>query len=171
LNSAPGLMRDNYGFMHLPGYEASRWDKLLDEAEAQEAAEPGFRIIATDKSAEAVEAAKKNAVAAGVDRYIEFDVCDFRDTEVPEGGGIVIMNPEYGERLGDVRFLGEVYQAIGDFLKNKCQGYNGFIFTGNLDLAKQVGLRTFKRLTFFSAKIECKLLGYQLYAGSKKQNK
>lgn len=171
LNSAPGLMRDNYGFMHLPDFEQARWDSLLDEAEASENGELDFRIIATDKSAEAVEAAKKNAAAAGVDRYIEFDVCDFRDTEVPEGGGIVIMNPEYGERLGDVRYLGEVYQAIGDFFKQKCQGYNGFIFTGNLDLAKQVGLRTFKRLTFFSAKIECKLLGYQLYSGSKKSGK
>jgi len=171
LNSAPGLMRDNYGFMHLPDFSQERWDKLLDEAEADEDGELNFRIIATDKSAEAVEAAKKNAVAAGVDRYIEFGVCDFRETEVPEGGGIVIMNPEYGERLGDVRFLGAVYQAIGDFFKKKCQGYNGFIFTGNLDLAKQVGLRTFKRLTFFSAKIECKLLGYQLYSGSKKAAK
>ncbi|MCG8530967.1 MAG: class I SAM-dependent RNA methyltransferase [Desulfovibrionales bacterium] len=168
LNSAPGLMRENFGFMHLPDFDQSRWDRLLDEAESGEKGELAFRIIATDKNPEAVEAAKKNAAAAGVDRYIEFDVCDFRETEVPEGGGIVIMNPEYGERLGDVRFLGDVYQAIGDFFKKKCQGYNGFIFTGNLDLAKQVGLRTFKRLTFFSAKIECKLLGYHLYAGSKK---
>lgn len=168
LNSAPGLMRDNFGFMHLPGYDQSRWDKLLDEAESAEKGELNFRIIATDKDPDAIEAAKKNAVAAGVDRYIEFDVCDFRDTEVPEGGGIVIMNPEYGERLGDVRFLGDVYQAIGDFFKNKCQGYSGFIFTGNMDLAKKVGLRTFKRVTLFSAKIECRLLGYELYSGTKK---
>lgn len=171
LNSAPGLMRENFGFMHLPDFSQERWDMLLSEAEAEELGALDFRIIATDQSAEAIEAARKNAIAAGVDRYIEFGVCDFRETEIPDGGGIVIMNPEYGERLGDVRYLGEVYKAIGDFFKQKCQGYDGFIFTGNLDLAKQVGLRTFKRITFFSAKIECKLFGYQLYSGSKKASK
>jgi putative N6-adenine-specific DNA methylase len=73
------------------------------------------------------------------------------------------MNPEYGERMGEEEKLEVVYKEIGDFMKQKCSGYLGYIFTGNLDLAKKVGLRTKSRTTFFNGKIECRLLEYELY--------
>ena len=95
------------------------------------------RIIATDINKEAVEAAKKNAATAGVERLIEFDVCDYAETTVPEGKGIVILNPEYGERMGMIKELENVYKGIGNLFKQKCKGYTGYIFTGNPDLAKR----------------------------------
>jgi putative N6-adenine-specific DNA methylase len=79
-----------------------------------------------------------------------------------------MLNPSYGVRLGEVKKLAGVYEGIGDFFKQKCQGYRGYIFTGNPDLAKRVGLRTRRRLTFFNSEIECRLLEYDLYAGSRK---
>jgi putative N6-adenine-specific DNA methylase len=82
---------------------------------------------------------------------------------------VVILNPEYGERLGEVEELKKTYREIGDFFKKKCNGYSGYIFTGNLDLAKQVGLRTKRRIPFFNGPIECRLLEYDLYEGSKKR--
>ncbi|WP_419786463.1 THUMP domain-containing class I SAM-dependent RNA methyltransferase [Pseudodesulfovibrio sp.] len=168
VNGAPGLLRDHFAFMALPDYDSARWNELLDQAE--DAENPNFsgRIIATDHDPEAIEAARDNARAAGVGDFIEFGVCDFRETEVPEGPGIVMLNPEYGERLGQVDQLGQVYKGIGDFFKKSCSGKTGFIFTGNLKLAKQVGLRTKTRRTFFNAKIECRLLEYELYDGTRK---
>jgi len=168
MNGAPGLLRDHFAFMAVPTYDPDRWDSLV--ADAEEAENPDFRgrIIATDHDPEAVEAARHNARAAGVGDFIEFAVCDFRKTEVPDGPGIVMLNPEYGERLGDAAQLGAVYKAIGDFFKQSCPGKTGFIFTGNLKLAKQVGLRTKSRRTFFNAKIECRLLEYELYDGTRK---
>ena len=72
---------------------------------------PGLRIIATDYSARAIENSKKNAIAAGVANLIEFSVCDFADTEIPpDVPGIFYVNPEYGERLGDMKELEETYQ-------------------------------------------------------------
>lgn len=168
LNSAPGLMRDNYSFMHVPGYDPADWDALLDEAEANEAGELTIRIIATDIDRPTAEAAYKNAKAAGVERYIEFGVGDFSQTPLPVEAGLVIMNPPYGERLGDKELLGEMYRSIGDFFKNRCQGYMGYVFTGNPDLAKQVGLRTKRKIPFYTAKIECRLLEYELYDGTRK---
>ena len=82
---------------------------------------------------------------------------------------MVILNPEYGERMGKIEELKETYKRIGDFFKKRCQGYMGYIFTGNFDLAKQVGLRTKKRLPFYNANIECRLLEYDLYEGSRKR--
>src|SRR4030042_1241365 len=129
------------------------------------------KIIATDIRPEAIQAARQNAGAAGVESWIEFGVGDFAATPIPEGKGVVILNPEYGERLGRLKELGEVYKGSGEFFKIKCQGYRGFIFTGNLDLAKKVGLKARRRIPFFNSNIECRLLEYELYEGSRRGEK
>ncbi len=169
MNGAPGLLRDNFAFMHIPGYDPAVWDDLIDAAEDAENPDIPGRIIATDHDPAAIEAAIDNARIAGVGDFIEFDTCDFTETEIPEGPGIVMLNPEYGERLGEVEELKAVYKGIGDFFKQRCGGKTGFIFTGNSKLAKRVGLRTKSRRIFFNAKIECRLLEYELYAGTRKQ--
>lgn len=170
LNRAPGLLRNNYGFMHLKGFDESLWDELRTGAKKEAKKTLDCRIIATDISKEAVEAAKKNAATAGVEHLIEFDVCDYAETIVPEGKGIVIFNPEYGERMGMIKELENVYKGIGDLFKQKCKGYTGYIFTGNPDLAKKVGLRAKRKIRFFNGAIECRLLEYELYEGSRKKN-
>lgn len=169
LNRAPGLLRTNFGFMHLIGYDEGQWNALRDEARKTMRKELPARIIATDIDPTAVEAAKKNATTAGVDRLIEFGVCDFAETTVPAGGGAVVMNPEYGERLGDAEQLEALYAGIGDFLKQKCQGYRGYVFTGNPALAKKIGLKTKRKIPFWNGGIECRLLEYDVYLGTKRE--
>ncbi|WP_207260869.1 THUMP domain-containing protein [Desulfovibrio sp. Huiquan2017] len=168
MNGAPGLLRDNFAFMRVIGFEPEAWDEMLGAAEDSEIPEIKGRIIATDHDPEAIEAARDNARLAGVGDFIEFSVCDFTRTEVPEGPGVVMLNPEYGMRLGDMAELKTVYRGIGDFFKQHCGGKTGFIFTGNMDLAKCVGLRTKRRRVFWNAKIECRLLEYELYEGTRK---
>ena len=173
LNRASGMLRDNYGFMHLKGFKESLWNDLRAQAKKEAKKTLDCRIIATDIRREAIEAAKKNAATAGVEHLIEFAVCDYSETPIPyvegpDGGGIVILNPEYGERMGKIRELENVYKGIGDYFKQKCRGYTGYIFTGNLDLAKKVGLRAQRRVQFFNGAIECRLLEYELYEGSRK---
>ncbi|MGD0915197.1 MAG: class I SAM-dependent RNA methyltransferase [Thermodesulfobacteriota bacterium] len=169
LERAPGLLRNNYGFMHLKGFDESSWKDLRKKARAVSKKNLNGKIIATDISPEAIEAAKKNAATAGVEQWIEFRACDFSETPIPEGGGAVILNPEYGERMGKIEELKETYERIGDFFKKKCGGYVGYIFTGNLDLAKKVGLKTKRRIPLFNGPIECRLLEYDLYEGSRKR--
>lgn len=167
-NSRPGLFRDNYAFMHLQGYDEEIYYKEQDLLEEQIIDVPDLRIIATDYSDMAIINAKKNAVAAGVASLIEFDVCDFAETEVPVGEkGIFIVNPEYGDRLGNVDELEETYSRIGDFMKQKCGGYYGYVFTGNLELAKKIGLKAKRRIEFYNGTIDCRLLEYELYEGSR----
>ncbi len=170
-DKCPGLFRMNYGFMHILGYDETVFfterRKLKDKAKK----ETGFKIIATDLSADAVDIAQKNAKTAGVDHLIDFSVCDFADTEVPEDTGIVMFNPEYGERLGVHSKLEATYARMGDFMKKKCLGYRGYIFTGNPDLAKKIGLRPSRRIEFYNGKLDCRLLEYELYEGSKREPK
>jgi putative N6-adenine-specific DNA methylase len=157
--------------MHIKGFNGPLWNSLRAQAKGKAKKTLGVRIIATDIRGEAVDAAKKNAATAGVEHLIEFSVCDYSETTVPDGGGIVILNPEYGERMGKVRELEGVYKGIGDFFKQKCIGYSGHIFTGNLDLVKKVGLRAKRKIPFFNGGIECRLLKYELYGGSRKDIK
>jgi len=124
-------------------------------------------IIASDISSEAIEIAKLNARTAGVEHLIKFEVCDFAETTIPVGQGVIMFNPEYGERLGTHGKLEMTYARIGDFLKKECQGYRGYVFTGNPDLAKKIGLRASRRFEFFNGKLDCRLLQYELYEGSK----
>jgi putative N6-adenine-specific DNA methylase len=79
-----------------------------------------------------------------------------------------MFNPEYGERLGDETELQSTYARIGDFLKKRCKGKNGYVFTGNLELAKSIRLKPSRRIEFFNAKIDCRLLEYEMYAGTKR---
>lgn len=168
LGKAPGLLRDNFGFMHLSGFDEGLWKGLRQGAAEKAKKVLTHRIIATDSNPEAVDSARKNAKAAGVANLIDFRVCDFADTLVPPGRGVVLLNPGYGERMGKEEELAPVYTGIGDFFKKRCNGYRGYIFTGNPGLAKKVGLRTKRRIPFFSGPIECRLLEYELYEGSRK---
>lgn len=163
----PGLYRDNYSFMHVIGYDPKEYMTLLDEMKSS-IIETDTRFIATDISRDAIDISKVNAKMAGVEEMIEFAVCDFAETEIPEQPGVVFFNPEYGERLGESSELEETYGRIGDFMKKKCKGYLGYIFTGNLDLAKKIGLKASRRIEFYSAKLDCRLLEYELYAGTRR---
>jgi putative N6-adenine-specific DNA methylase len=168
-NTRPGLFRNNYGFMHLLHYDEDVYLKEMDVLDKQIIDLPGLKIIATDYSDVAIANAKKNAIAAGVAKMIEFSLCDFADTEVPQGEqGVMFINPEYGERLGEELELEQTYKRIGDFMKQQCKGYFGYVFTGNLDLAKKIGLKAKRRIEFYTSTIDCRLLEYELYEGTRK---
>ena len=168
----PGLYRSNYGFMHLVGYDEQTYDAAYRNLEQQVIEIPGLKIVATDISDDAIYVSKVNAGIAGVEELIEFGVCDFQETVVPENGnGAVYFNPEYGDRLGEEVELETTYGLIGDFLKKQCKGYMGYIFTGNLELAKKIGLKPKKRIEFFTGKIDCRLLEYELYSGTREAKK
>ena len=165
LKRSPGQLRPNYGIKHILGFDEDRWNELRNELKQESLKDfPAHsRILATDIDKRALDAAQKNAKTAGVDHLIEFRQCDFRDTEVPYGDGIVVFNPPYGERIGQDQELNALYKTIGDFFKQDCGGKWGYVFTGNFDLAKKVGLRTSQRIEFYNSTIECRLLEYELY--------
>jgi len=168
-NRAPGLYRMNYGFMHILGYNEEDFFAERRILKDQVIKNIDLKIVASDLSEDAVEVTRRNAKTAGVDTLIEFEVCDFELTPVPEDGkGVVVFNPEYGERLGVHSKLELTYKRMGDFMKTKCKGYSGYIFTGNPDLAKKIGLKAAKKVEFYNGKLDCRLLEYELYDGSRR---
>ena len=225
INRAPGNFKSHFGFMALKGYRITIpgeragnsvrqrfgaspeqiWKEMVATARAEERRDGIPPIIATDISAEAVEEAHMNAIAAGVAEYITFYACDFADTKIPapdlslaetqrrgegceesnaseatplssslsapprlcerktEGCGIIFLNPEYGERLGADTDLEPLYRRIGDFLKQKCTGYTGCVFTANDQMSRKIGLRSSRRIPFYSGPLDCRLIIFDLY--------
>lgn len=166
-NRRPGLQRMNYAFMHFIGYDEQIFfeERRVIKEKTQKTEIP--RIIASDISEQAIEVTKMNARTAGVEHLLEYEVCDFAETTIPEGKGVIMFNPEYGERLGEHAKLEITYKRIGDFMKNDCKGYRGYVFTGNPELAKKIGLQASRRFEFFNGKLDCRLLQYELYDGTK----
>jgi 23S rRNA G2445 N2-methylase RlmL len=171
-NRRPGLYRKNYSYMHFLGYDASVHKKEFALIKSQVKEIPGLVVVASDNREDAIAISKVNAGMAGVERLIRFQLGDFENTDVPEGeSGVIYFNPEYGERMGEVSALEPTYARIGDFLKKKCQGYMGYIFTANLELAKKIGLKASRKIEFYTAKLDCRLLEYELYSGTKREAK
>jgi 23S rRNA G2445 N2-methylase RlmL len=171
-NRVPGLYRSNYSFMHLQGFEKEMYENEFEKIQAQVEENPSLKITVSDISEDAINVAKVNAGMAGVEDMLTYEVCDFQQTILPEvAGSIIIFNPEYGDRLGEEIELEETYALMGDFMKKKCKGYTGYIFTGNLELAKKIGLKPKRRIEFFTSKIDCRLLEYELYAGTREVKK
>lgn len=164
---APASLRNNFGFMHILGFNNDVYQQVRSEAKQQVRKELKGQIIATDHDFGAVVAAKRNAQTAGLDHLIEFETCDFSDTRIPDGDGVVVFNPPYGERIGHPDELIPLYRKIGDFLKSRCPGKTGYVFTANNKLTKNVGLRASSRTPFFNSTLECRLLEFELYKGSR----
>jgi len=189
INRAPGSFKSHFGFMALKGYGQTIpgehagtsvrqrfgaspeqiWKDMVATARAHERKEGLPLIVATDIDPEAVETARMNAIAAGVSEYITFGECDFAATKLPPPPGVIFMNPEYGERLGEGKDLEPLYSRIGDFLKQKCIGYTGCILTGNLEMSRKIGLRSVRRVPFFNGPIECRMVVFDLYEGSQRE--
>ena len=158
---APGLRR-RFGFERWPDFDAALWHRVRGEAESQVRRAPA-EIRASDLSGAAVEIARANAGRAQVSDAIRFETADVRALAPPSPPGVILFNPPYGERLGEADSLKSLYREIGDLLKRRCKGFTAWIFTGNPELAKSVGLHASRRIELFNGPIECRLLKYELY--------
>jgi len=171
MNCAPGLLRcgdvasgkPGFGFQRWLGFDRKLWGRLIDEAKSQILNEFPGRVLGYDISREAVKIASQNAERAGLEKHIRFARGDALNLNPPGNRGVIVCNPPYGERLGQLDELKLLYKRFGDVLKQQCTGYTAYLFTGSLKLAKCIGLRTTKRFTLYNGPIECRLLKYELF--------
>ena len=167
LGLAPGLNRDYYGFLGWKGHDTETWQALRDEASKQKVDDGVYHqldIRGYDASIRSVKAARQNVQSAAVDRYVKIQQQKIEDCPKPEGmeKGMVVVNPPYGERLGDAKELVYVYADLGECLRQNYAQWSAYVFTGNEDLAKHVGLRAHKTNTLFNGAIKCKLFHYKI---------
>lgn len=164
-NFAPGLLRSSFGFTKWLGHRPELWEKLIKEAQDKIIKDPEKlpKIVGYDQDSKAIAVALSNLEKAGLKGRVHFEQRALSTCEPVSAQGILVTNPPYGERMGDVEKLKFLYQELGDIMKNKFKGWHGYIFTSNPDLAKAVGLRTSRRFVLFNGSLECRLLKYDLY--------
>jgi putative N6-adenine-specific DNA methylase len=159
---APGLQR-TFGFERWLDFDERLWRKLVREAENAIHKIPVGLVTGYDRDSRALKLAGRNAAKAGFDGQLHYFHAELEAFQ-PEGErGVVIINPPYGKRLGEDDDLRELYCRIGDILKKRCRGWTGYVLTGNLELAKYIGLKASRRFVLFNGPIECRLLRYELY--------
>ena len=173
LNMAPGLKRDYYGFTHWKGHQADLWQRLL--VEAKKGIKPiedlTIRFIGYDASRDAVAAARQNIHSAGLQDIITIEQKNFAescqalgDSDHPFAAesGLVIVNPPYGERLGEKRELEHLYSEMGECWREHFPDWRIALFTANDELIRHIGLRAHRSNSFFNGAIKCKLHQYQI---------
>ena len=163
LRIAPGILRPNFGFQRWLGFDRPLWDRLVEEARQGMLAALPAPVYGSDISHSAIAMAHENARRAGVGELISLGRSEIAELAPPPGPGILIFNPPYGKRLGEAEALKPLYKEIGDVLKQRCKGYTAYLFTGNLELAKSVGLKAARRIVLYNGPIECRLLKYEMY--------
>ncbi len=164
---APGLLRERWGFSRWRQHDPSTWEALL--VEARQRRDTGLAkalpVWGYDRDARAIRGALINAGGAGVAKLIHFECGDLNQVAAPEGRGLVMANPPYGERLGDLPELESLYAQLGDMLKQRFEGWKAAVFTGNSELGKRMGLRARKINAFYNGALQCKLLGFSVESG------
>lgn len=165
-NIPPNLMRKEFAFERWTDWDVELFEKI-EESLLKKTRDFHHRILGFDKSPSAVAKAIENTKSAHLDEFITIKHEDFFKTQ--KGGDKhlhMVFNPPYGERL-DID-MENFYKSIGDTLKQNYPGTTAWFITSNLEALKHVGLRPSRKIKLFNAKLESKLVKYDIYEGSKK---
>lgn len=165
-NFAPGLLRTGFGFQDWNGYDESLFRQLYSDCWDRVTSDFAYQIIGADISGKSIRIAQDNAKRAQLEGKIRFENTSLENFTPPDGDGVVVMNPPYGERMkkDDIEAF---YGMIGDQLKKNFVGYSAWILSANKDAIKRIGLRTSERQTLYNGPLECKFHRYDMYRGSK----
>ena len=166
---APGLQRERFGFHAWKGFDAVLWDRLVAEARARRQAglaRPLPEIRGYDKDARAVAAAKENIEAIGLQEVVRVSAKPLSALKQPTHReippGLILTNPPYGERWGEIDELRPLYKALGELAKAEFPGWTLGVFTGNPDLAGELRLRSDKTYNLYNGTIPARLLMFSL---------
>lgn len=167
----PTEARKEFAFMRWKNFDRTLFDNIQKTIDADACSrsnnKPAHMVLGCDIDKSRLAQARLNAERAGVADLIHFEKADFFNNDPPAGPGTLVMNPPYGERL-PIAEAEAFYRALGDTLKQKYAGYRAFILTGNLKAAKKLGIRSSARTILYNGPIECRLLEYEMYSGSRK---
>lgn len=173
-NIAPGLTRKKYGFEKLSFHDETLWQGVIDDAlqkktEGLQHAMPEIRGY--DINHKVLDAAAANISAAGLEDYIRLsrkNAAEFKKpTHTNIDSGLLICNPPYGERLGEIEALRHDYQVLGQVVKAELAGWQVGIFTGNKELAQEMRLRPKRRYKLFNGKIPSELVLFDIQGGER----
>ncbi len=167
LNIAPGILRREFGFERWRDFDTKIWNDVREEAESLKKKEIDFPITGVDLSSMMFSHAKENATEAGILKHISFKNMSFENYTPESVPGIILINPPYGGRITSNDLL-QLYKSVGDQFKKKYAGWKAFVFTANQEAGKNIGLKPSRKIPLFNGKLECRLLKFEMYLGTKR---
>jgi len=165
----PGKFRKYFGFQRWKDFDADMFEKIKLECDGK-IGPSGVKIIGSDISEQTLQYARTNVEAAGLSDVISLEISDFKNLKSIDNKGYVFLNPPYGERLQPLE-IDQLYGMIGTTLKHNFPGTTVWLITSNKESLKHVGLKPKEKHTLFNGALECILLKYEMYQGTKKREK
>ncbi len=161
-NVPAGVFRNRFGFEFLPDFDGAVWKQVKKEADGRIRKLPKGLIAGSDVSAEAVRAARTNLMGRHDGNNVSVERADFRKLSVVEGD-VIVTNPPYGIRMGRDENLEVFYKNFGDFLKQKCKDSAAFVYFGERDYIKKIGLKASWKKPIKTGGLDGRLVKYEMY--------
>jgi putative N6-adenine-specific DNA methylase len=166
----PGYRR-GFGFEKLRNFDATAWKRIRSQAEAGMRPGASAGIFGSDLYGEALKLARENLAAAELLDAVVLKQANALEISAPSGPGVLVTNPPYGVRLGELEQLAGFYPLLGNVLKQRFAGWRVYIFTADLRLPKLIGLKPSKRTPLFNGPLECRLYAFEIVAGAMRREK
>ena len=170
LNIQPGIAR-SFGFEKLLNFDAALWQNMKNAAIAAQLPVKPLEIYGSDLYGDAMKTASRNLQEAGLSECVVLKQANALEISAPAPHGTLVANLPYGERMGELEELAELYPKLGDALKKKFGGWTAYLFTADKAILKLMRLSPSKRTPLFNGAIECRLLEYKIVSGSNRPNK
>lgn len=161
-NTPAGRFREHFGFEQLPDFEPDAWRKVEREAMTQIKPLQSDLISGSDMDPQAIAIARKNLASFPDGHNVELSTSRFQD--IPALKNVTIVaNPPYGIRLGDKKGVSGLMKEFGDFLKQRCTGSTAYIYFGDKDMVKKLGLKPEYKMPLKNGGLDGRLCKYDLY--------
>lgn len=158
-NIAPGYNRE-FLSEEWPWINKNIWDQVREEAEDLAKYDQPLDISGFDYDPRMIKVAQENAAGAGFMDLIKFQTCDVRDLRLEGLNGVMVGNPPYGERLGEVEEAEEITQELGRIMKNY-PSWSVYMLSSLENYEKMYGHRATKKRKLFNGFIRTDL--YQFW--------
>jgi putative N6-adenine-specific DNA methylase len=167
INRAPNIYRKCFNFQNWKNYDEELYNDIKLELKKEEH-KCDIKLYGSDISASAISIARQHIEHMELDDIIEIEGKNFFKSSDIEKDSIIFLNPPYGKRI---ELKKDYYKEIGDTLKQLYTGTCAWMISSEMAALKTVGLKPSKKIKLFNGALECKLLQYDLYEGSKKIRK
>lgn len=168
-NLPAGYHRDGFGFERWKDFDKGLWQGVFDQAMSKVEEDRRPLILGGEISSNVARKAAVNIASAGLKDRVRIKNTAFADLEAPEGGGVLVLNPPYGERMEKDDDINALYKSIGDTLKKKWAGYSAWVITSNMEAAKYIHLTPKPKIKLFNGALECRFMRYELYSGTRRK--
>jgi putative N6-adenine-specific DNA methylase len=165
----PGKFRQFFGFQRWRDFDEDLFEKIRNDCNSL-IVPSSVKISGSDISEQTVQVAKANVARAGLNDTVVLETYDFKDLKASDDSGYVFLNPPYGQRIQPEE-INNLYNMIGTTLKHNFPGNTAWLITSNKESLKHVGLKPKEKHILFNGALECILLKYEMYQGTKKQGR